>query len=126
VKVLLDTNAFLLPVQFGVDLVRELEGIFGSCELLTLEGVIRELQGIGEGRGRDAAAARVGLDLARRCTVIPSPELPGDVDREVIRAAEDTGCVVVTNDRAVRRSLLGKGLGVVSLRNRRRLEFIRG
>jgi hypothetical protein len=58
--------------------------------------------------------------------VIPSPELPGDVDREVIRAAEDTGCVVVTNDRAVRRSLLGKGLGVVSLRNRRRLEFIRG
>jgi hypothetical protein len=126
VKVLLDTNAFLLPVQFGVDLVRELEGIFGSCELLTLEGVVRELQRIGEGRGRDAAAARVGLDLARLCTVIPSPELPGDVDREVIRTAEDTGCIVVTNDREVRRSLLGKGLGVVTLRNRKRLEFIRG
>jgi rRNA-processing protein FCF1 len=68
----------------------------------------------------------VGLDLARRCTVIPSPEPPADVDRDVIRAAEDTGCIVVTNDRAVRRSLLGKGIGVVSLRNRKRLEFIRG
>jgi rRNA-processing protein FCF1 len=126
VRVLLDTNAFLLPVQFGIDLVRELEGIFGACDLLTLEGVVRELQGIGTGRGRDAAAARVGLGLARRCTVLPSPESPGDVDGEVVRVAEEKGCVVVTNDRAVRRSLLGKGLGVVSLRSRKRLEFIRG
>ena len=125
-KVLLDTNAFLLPVQFGVDLVRELEGIFGACELLTLEGVVRELQGIGTGRGRDAAAARVGLDLARRCTVVPSPEPRGEVDRDMVRYAEEAGCIVVTNDRGMRRSLLGKGLGVVSLRNRRRLEFIRG
>ena len=125
-KVLLDTNAFLLPVQFGVDLVRELEGIFGACELLTLEGVVRELRGIGSGRGRDASAARVGLALARSCTVLDSPGSTGDVDSEVIRMAEDAGCVVVTNDRAMRRSLLGKGLGVVSLRNRKRLEFIRG
>jgi rRNA-processing protein FCF1 len=44
----------------------------------------------------------------------------------VIRVAEDTGCVVVTNDRAMRNSLLERGLGVVSLRNRKRLEFIRG
>jgi rRNA-processing protein FCF1 len=58
--------------------------------------------------------------------VLPSPESPGDVDGEVIRVAEEKGCVVVTNDRAVRRSLLGKGLGVVSLRSRKRLEFIRG
>ena len=125
-KVLLDTNAFLLPVQFGIDLVRELEGIFGACELLTLDGVVRELQGIGSGSGRDAAAARVGLDLARRCTVVPDPESTGDVDRDVIRVAGDAGCIVVTNDRAVRRSLLGRGVGVVSLRNRKKLEFIRG
>jgi len=44
----------------------------------------------------------------------------------VVRAAEESGCVVVTNDRAVRNSLLGKGLGVVTLRGRKRLEFIRG
>ena len=125
-RVLLDTNAFLLPVQFGIDLVRELEGIFGACELLTLEGVVRELQGIGSGHGRDAAAARVGLDLARRCTVVPSPEHEGDVDRDVVRFAEEAGCIVVTSDRGMRRSLLEKGLGVVSLRNRKRLEFIRG
>jgi len=126
VKVLIDTNAFLLPVQFGIDLVRELEGIFGACELLTLDAVVHELQAIGSGRGRDASAARVGLDLARRCTVLPSPGSTGDVDGEVIRMAEDAGYVVVTNDRAMRRSLLEKGLGVVSLRGRKRLEFIRG
>jgi len=126
VRILLDTNAFLLPVQFGIDLARELEGIFGACELLTLEGVVRELQGIGAGRGRDAAAARVGLDLARRCTVLPSPGPAGDVDGEMVRIAGEERCVVVTNDRELRRSLLGRGLGVVSLRNRKRLEFIRG
>ncbi|MDD1661414.1 MAG: nucleotide-binding protein [Methanomicrobiales archaeon] len=125
-RLLLDTNAFLLPVQFGIDLVRELEGIFGACELLTLEGVVRELQGLGSGRGRDASAARVGLGLARRCTVLPDPEGTGVVDRDVIRVAEKEGCIVVTNDRAVRMSLLEKGLGVVTLRNRKRLEFIRG
>ena len=125
-RVLLDTNAFLLPVQSGIDLVRELEGIFGACELLTLDGVVKELQGIGSGHGRDAAAARVGLDLARHCTVLPSPGPRGEVDREVIRVAEEDGCIVVTNDRAVRRSLLGKGLGVVTLRGGKRLEFIRG
>jgi len=48
------------------------------------------------------------------------------VDRDVVRFAEEAGCVVVTNDRGIRRSLLGKGIGVVSLRNRKRLEFIRG
>jgi rRNA-processing protein FCF1 len=126
VKVLLDTNAFLIPVQFGIDLARELEGIFGACELLTLEEVIRELRGIGAGRGRDAAAARVGLDLARRCTVLPSKGPGGDADGEVIRVAEESGCIVMTNDRAVRQALLGKGLGVVTLRGRSRLEFIRG
>ena len=125
-KVLLDTNAFLLPVQFGIDLVRELEGLFGACELLTLEGVLRELRGIGEGHGRDAAAARVGLGLAGRCTVLPSPRAPGDVDGDVIRAAEQQGCVVVTTDQAVRKALLGRGLGVVTMRGRGRLEFIRG
>lgn len=125
-KVLLDTNAFLLPVQFGIDLVRELEGIFGACELLTLEEVVRELRRIGAGRGRDAAAARVGLGLAGRCTLLPSPEPQGDVDGDVIRVAEEEGCVVVTNDRAVRDALLGRGLGVVTLRGRKRLEFIRG
>ncbi len=125
-KVLLDTNAFLLPVQFGIDLVRELEGIFGACELLTLEEVVRELRRISTGRGRDAAAARVGLGLAGHCTLLPSPEPPGDVDGDVIRVAEEKGCVVVTNDRAVRDALLGRGLGVVTLRGRKRLEFIRG
>jgi rRNA-processing protein FCF1 len=126
VKLLLDTNAFLIPVQFGVDLVRELEGLFGACELLTLEEVIRELRGIGSGRGKDAAAARVGLSLAGRCTVLPSSDPSGDVDGDVIRAAEKEGCIVVTNDLAVKRALLEKGLGVVTMRGRQRLEFIRG
>jgi uncharacterized protein len=126
VRLLLDTNAFLLPVQFGIDLVRELEGLFGACELLTLEGVLRELRGIGAGGGRDAAAARVGLTLAGRCTVLPSPEPPGDVDGDMIRAAGEQGCIVVTNDRAVKDALLERGLGVVTLRGRQRLEFIRG
>ncbi len=125
-KVLIDTNAFLFPVQFGIDLVRELEGMFGSCELLTLEGVIRELRGIGTGKGRDAAAARVGLGLALRCRVIPSPAGSEGVDGDMVRTAEEEDCVVVTGDRAVRDTLLGKGLGVVTMRSRKRLEFIRG
>jgi rRNA-processing protein FCF1 len=48
------------------------------------------------------------------------------VDGDVIRAAEQGGCIVVTNDLAVKRALLERGLGVVTMRGRQRLEFIRG
>jgi rRNA-processing protein FCF1 len=126
VKVLLDTNALLMPSQFGIDLYDELMGLFGDFELVTLEEVAGELRGLARGRGRDAAAARVGLAMARRSTVVPSGSSADHVDDRVIEYARREGCVVVTNDRELRNALLREGIDVVSMRGQKTLELIRG
>ena len=125
-RVLLDTNALLMPAQFRVDLYDELLALFGDFEPITLEEVVGELSGLSRGRGRDAAAARVGLAMARRSTVVPSGSTAERVDDRVIEYARREGCTVVTNDRQLRKTLLGEGIDVVSMRRERTLELMRG
>jgi rRNA-processing protein FCF1 len=127
VKVLLDTNALLMPVQFGIDLYDELQILFGDFEMITLEEVIGELTGISRGHGRDAAAARVGLMIAQSTsTVVPSGSCANHVDKRVIEYARREGCTVVTNDRELRNALLREGIDVVSMRKGKTLELMRG
>nr|WP_292518459.1 PIN domain-containing protein [Methanoculleus sp.] len=125
-RVLLDTNALLMPAQFGIDLYDELLALFGDFEPVTLEEVVGELSGLARGHGRDAAAARVGLAMARRSTVVPSGSTAERVDDRVIEYARREGCVVVTNDRELRNALLAEGIDVVVMRRQRTLELIRG
>lgn len=125
-RVLLDTNALLMPAQFGVDLYSELLALFGDFEPITLEEVVGELSGLARGRGRDAAAARVGLALVRRSTVVPSGSTAEGVDNRVIEYARREGCTVVTNDRELRNALLREGVDVVSMRKQKTLELLRG
>lgn len=123
---LLDTNALLMPAQFGVDLYDELLALFGDFEPIALEEVVGELSGLARGRGRDAAAARVGLALVRRSTVVPSGSTAEGVDNRVIEYARREGCTVVTNDRELRNALLREGVDVVSMRGQKTLELLRG
>jgi len=126
VRILLDTNALLMPAQFGIDLYSELMALFGDFEPVTLEEVIGELSGLARGRGRDAAAARVGLAMARRSTVVPSGSTAEHVDDRMVEYARREGCTVVTNDRQLRNTLLCEGIDVVSMRRGRTLELLRG
>jgi len=121
--VLLDTNALLLPVQFGIDLFAELQRILGSYSPLILEGSLRELERIGEGKGRDAAAARVGHALAERCGVIHVQNTTIPVDEQIVHYADHSGCVVVTNDIALKNKLMERGIRVIRIRKRKTLEI---
>lgn len=125
-RVVVDTNAFLVPGQFGIDLFSELERLLGACEVRTVLEVASELEGIARGRGRDAAAARLGLTLLSRCTVEEAGPGPADADARLAEVAARDGSIVVTCDRGLRDSLLARGIAVVSLRGRKRLELIRG
>jgi rRNA-processing protein FCF1 len=126
VKVLLDTNALTMPAQFGIDLYDGLMALLGDFESITLEEVVGELSGLARGHGRDAAAARVGLELARRSRIVPSGSSAESVDDRLIEYARREGCIVVTNDRRLRNDLLREGIGVVSMRKERTLELISG
>ncbi|WP_421909497.1 PIN domain-containing protein [Methanolacinia petrolearia] len=125
-RVLLDANGLMVPVQFSVDIFTAIGRLVGSFEPVTLEGVVRELEGLSNGRGRDAAAAKVGLSLAKRCLVEKSPLSGVPVDDMIVDFADRTGCMVMTNDRRLRERLLDKNIDVISLRNQKTLEIIRG
>jgi len=126
VKVLLDTNALTMPAQFGIDLYDGLMALLGDFESITLDEVVGELSGLARGHGRDAAAARVGLEMARRSRIVPSGSSAESVDDRLIEYARREGCIVVTNDRRLRNDLLREGIGVVSMRKERTLELISG
>lgn len=125
-KVLLDANALMMPAQFQIDIFDELRMLLGSFEPVVLSGVLQELAGLTRAKGRDGAAARLGLTLGERCTVAESGELEsGSVDAQVIEYAARNACMVVTNDRRVREALFARGIGVISLRKQKKLEILR-
>lgn len=125
-KVLLDTNALMIPVQFGIDLFGNLREILGSFEPVTVPGVILELKGISRGRGTDSAAARVGLIIAEQCTLVDTEvHRDLDADEQIVQYAAATGSVVVTNDQELRKTLHRRGVDVISMRNRKQMQLLR-
>jgi rRNA-processing protein FCF1 len=126
VKILLDANALMMPVQFQIDLFDELRMLLGAFEPVVLSGVIGELTGLSRAKGRDGAAARHGLVLGEKCTTVESGELQlGSVDAQMIEYAARNACMVVTNDRRIRNALLTRGISVISMRNQKKLEILR-
>ncbi|MDV0443955.1 PIN domain-containing protein [Methanorbis rubei] len=124
VTVVLDTNALMMPAQFGVDLFEGLRELLGGCDVFVPAEVVYELRGLMQGCGKNAAAARFGLTVAGRCTVLPPIEEDIPVDDKIIRTAEMFNAVVVTNDRKLKDRLLSLRIPVVVLRSRTRLELI--
>jgi hypothetical protein len=116
----------MMPVQFQIDLFDELRMLLGAFEPVVLSTVIGELTGLSRAKGRDGAAARHGLVLGEKCTIVESGELEsGSIDAQLIEYAARNACMVVTNDRRIRNALLTRGISVISMRNQKKLEILR-
>ncbi|MCX6689611.1 MAG: nucleotide-binding protein [Methanoregula sp.] len=124
--ILLDANALMMPVQFKIDLFSDLQELVGGFEPVVLPGVVKELTGLARAKGRDGAAARYGLSLAQKCTVaVDSDVKSGTVDEQLIDYAMRHNCLVVTNDRLVKDRVLDRGIGVIIMRNQKKLDIVR-
>ena len=122
-KVLLDTNALTIPVQFGIDLFAELERVIGLYQPYILAESIVELKRLAKGSGIDAAAARVGLVLSDRCAIVEGDKSIGNVDERIASYAETEHCIVVTNDIPLKMTLKKRGIQVISIRKLKKLEI---
>ncbi|HWQ21031.1 MAG TPA: DNA-binding protein [Methanotrichaceae archaeon] len=119
-KALLDTNALMVPEQFGVDIFSELARL-GYIQCFVPMPVVRELSHLaGKAKGLDKIAARVGLALAGRCQVL---DAEGNADEALINLAARENAAVFTNDRILKKRLFSKGITVVHLRQGRYLEI---
>jgi rRNA-processing protein FCF1 len=123
-KVVLDTNALMVPEQFGVKIFSELQRL-GYGEYLVPFQVCQELRLLAERaeKGRDKVAARVGMGLAGQCKLVDVSE--EDADSAVEKLAVLMGAAVFTNDKAMKKRLFSKGITVVYLRQGRYLEAMK-
>ncbi len=121
IKVILDTNALMVPEQFGVDIFSELQRL-GFVECLVPSPVLRELELLTSksDKRHDKIAARVGLGLAKRCKVVDTKTLNADRAIEELAALEKTA--VFTNDKILKKRLFSKGITVIYLRQGRYLD----
>ena len=122
VKVILDTNALMVPEQFGVDIF---------SELLRLGYAAVAGPGLCPGRASLAGKARPtkeGIRLPpawhwawpRGCNAVGEDNY--DADQAIEELALETGAAVFTNDKALKKRLFSKGITVVYLRQGQYLE----
>ncbi len=117
-KIIIDTNALMVPAEFGVDIFSELSRL-GFDEWIVPSGVARELEGIASrGRGKGKDAARVALSLMDRCRMIEAAGTVGNVDNLIVELAVEMKVAVFTNDAELKGRLRDSGVKVVYLRQR--------
>jgi len=120
-RVVLDTNALMAPVEVGVRTFEELDRLLGEYEALVPEAVLEELDQLAAGGGNAATAASVGSDLARRecVTVEPDATYADDAVVEIGGRVE----YAVTSDMPLRERLLEANVPVICLRGRTKFEI---
>jgi rRNA-processing protein FCF1 len=135
-KVIIDTNMLLVPGQFKVDIFTELDRIMDEpYEMVIIQGSLEELKKIAEtGSGADKQAAKLAnmlIEHQRRRDFSASSQsnckglkiVPGSkgkyVDDAIVEIAEDE--FVATNDSALKRRLLEKGVRVIYLKQQQHL-----
>jgi len=128
-RVLLDTNALMLPVECDVRVFDELERVLEDPKPVVPAACVAELEKLTDGQGAEAVAASVGRDLADRCERTPHVEqYADDAVVEVATRDPDDGAVVdcvATNDRDLRDRLLARDVPVIGLRGRNELALTR-
>lgn len=138
-RVALDTNALMMPVECDVRVFDELDRLLGEYELITPQAVLAELEKLAQGNGREnrtrernrnghgnehrhgqeTTAASVGRDLAERCVVVETDATYAD-DALVELATRGACAYVVTNDGPLR-DRLSDFVGVIGLRGQNKL-----
>ena len=104
-EVVIDTNFFMVPFQFNVDIITELENLLPSYRLTTPSFVINELKGLKRNtKGKTRLNANLALKLENET-----------VDDALLRVSE----VLATNDIELKNRAKDKGITVAYLRQKK-------
>ena len=118
-EVVIDTNFFMVPFQFNVDVITELEKSLPSYKLTTPSFVINELKGLKKNnKGKTRLNANLALKLANSSKIeIKDISLLENetVDDALLRVSE----VLATNDIELKNRAKDKGITVVYLRQKK-------
>jgi rRNA-processing protein FCF1 len=116
-RLILDTNALMAPFQFSFNLDLELERVLPGVPPIVPTPVVRELEQLAWNGDRWAKAA---LTLSSKYERI---EIKGSGDAPIFNLALNMSWPVLTMDRRLRDNLLKRGIPVVFVRDKGKLEL---
>ncbi|MEM3705200.1 MAG: nucleotide-binding protein [Candidatus Bathyarchaeia archaeon] len=125
VKVILDSNALFVPLQFKIDIFEELRSLLkANIEPILLSSVRQELEKLTEhGAPSMRKKAAYALQLAEKCRLIETSENFASPDDAIVGFAGKWKTPVFTNDRMLRRRLRDISVPVIYVRQKSRLEI---
>ncbi len=122
-----DTNFLLVPGQFGVDIIGELNRVLDVRFRIAVPNVVLQELDIIErkSRGKDLMAIRMARKLAERFEVVEIGEFgKRPIDDQIFDfAVKNERVIVCTNDKGLKKRLREKGIPVVYLRSKKILEL---
>ena len=126
-KVILDSNALFVPLQFKIDIFEELRKLLNmKFELILLSPIRRELEKLAEnGSPKMRKNASYALKMAEKCKLVELDEkIAGSSPDDVIfQVAREWKSLVFTNDRELRKRLRNINVPVIYVRQKSRLEI---
>ena len=125
-KVILDSNALFVPIEFKIDIFREVERLLNRhVDLVLLSTVKRELELLAtKDSPKIRRQASFALKFAEKCKYIPIGEdRKEQTDDIIINVAKAWNSPVFTNDRLLRRRLRDIRVPVIYVRQKSRLEI---
>jgi len=126
VKVILDSNALFVPLQFKIDIFDCLKPLLErNFELILLSPIKRELESLAKkGSPKIRKNASYALKLAEKCKYVevdaPESMLTDDI---IVKIAGEWKTPVFTNDRQLKKRLRDISVPVIYVRQKSRLEI---
>jgi rRNA-processing protein FCF1 len=124
-KVILDSNAFFVPLKFKIDIFDAVEKLLGRhVDFILLSSVKRELELLAaKDSPQTRREAAYALQLAQKCLYVPVEGDKESVDDVILRVAEAWNVPVFTNDKQLRMRLKDISVPVIYVRQKSRLEI---
>jgi uncharacterized protein len=122
--VILDTNFLLVPFQFKINILKEMDYMIEGPHFFVVSSVtIDELKKLGSKKGKDAVSARLALKIIANN---PIDIIKNDrkVDDWIVDYANENRAIVCTNDAPLRKRLRPLGIKVATVKSRSKLGFV--
>ena len=123
VKIILDSNAFFVPIYFKIDIFREIKQLLNrNIELILISPIKQELELLVEKKKNKKAI--FALQLALKCKYIELDVAKDSLtDDIIVEKANEWKAVVFTNDRMLKKRLRNISVPVVYVRQKSFLEI---
>ena len=124
IKIILDSNAFFVPLQFKIDIFEGLKTLLNiKFEVILLSPIRRELEKLAiEGPPKIRKNAFYALQMAEKCKLTEINEkVTVSPDDAIVEMAKKWNSPVFTNDKNLRKRLRDINVPVIYVRQKSRL-----